>query len=106
MRWLPGEGGRHAAGHAHLPDSRRWLVQLCARCGLGRRNVQDQDRQGADAQQRADRLRTVRKVHGPMSKRKMEGGIEDAINMDVMMDNMTDVVGTLLLVLIIVQLKV
>lgn len=41
-----------------------------------------------------------------MSKRRMEGGLEDAINMDVMMDNMTDVVGTLLLVLIIVQLKV
>lgn len=41
-----------------------------------------------------------------MSKRKLEGGLEDAINMDVMMDNMTDVVGTLLLVLIIVQLKV
>jgi hypothetical protein len=36
----------------------------------------------------------------------MEGGLDDAVNMDVMMDNMTDVVGTLLMVLIIVQLKV
>lgn len=41
-----------------------------------------------------------------MSKRRLEGGLDEAINMDVMMDNMTDVVGTLLMVLIIVQLKV
>jgi flagellar biosynthesis chaperone FliJ len=39
-------------------------------------------------------------------KRRSEGGLDDAVNMDVMMDNMTDVVGTLLMVLIIVQLKV
>ena len=41
-----------------------------------------------------------------MSKRRLEGDLDDAVNMDVMMDNMTDVVGTLLMVLIIVQLKV
>ncbi|MDX1944660.1 MAG: hypothetical protein SFU86_04570 [Pirellulaceae bacterium] len=41
-----------------------------------------------------------------MSKRSPDGGLDDAVNMDVMMDNMTDVVGTLLMVLIIVQLKV
>ena len=41
-----------------------------------------------------------------MSKRTSGGGLDDAVNMDVMMDNMTDVVGTLLMVLIIVQLKV
>jgi hypothetical protein len=41
-----------------------------------------------------------------MSKKRLEGGLDEAINMDVMMDNMTDVVGTLLMVLIIVQLKV
>lgn len=40
-------------------------------------------------------------------KRKIgEGGLDEAVNMDVMMDNMTDVVGTLLMVLIIVQLQV
>lgn len=41
-----------------------------------------------------------------MSKRRSESGLDDAVNMDVMMDNMTDVVGTLLMVLIIIQLKV
>src|SRR5262245_19692799 len=82
------------------------MVQLRARRRLGRGNVQNQDREAADAQQGPHRSGSVRKVHGQMSKRKLEGGLEDAINMDVMMDNMTDVVGTLLLVLIIVQLKV
>lgn len=41
-----------------------------------------------------------------MSRRRSEGGLDEAVNMDVMMDNMTDVVGTLLMVLIVVQLKV
>lgn len=40
-----------------------------------------------------------------MRKRRSKSGLDDAVNMDVMMDNMTDVVGTLLFVLIIVQLK-
>jgi DNA repair exonuclease SbcCD ATPase subunit len=41
-----------------------------------------------------------------MRKRNAGDGLDEAVNMDVMMDNMTDVVGTLLMVLIIVQLKV
>jgi hypothetical protein len=39
-------------------------------------------------------------------RRRNSDGLDEAVNMDVMMDNMTDVVGTLLMVLIIVQLKV
>jgi len=41
-----------------------------------------------------------------MKRKSCEGGLDDAVNMDVMMDNMTDVVGTLLMVLVIVQLQV
>lgn len=41
-----------------------------------------------------------------MRRKSADGGLDEAVNMDVMMDNMTDVVGTLLMVLIIVQLQV
>ena len=40
-----------------------------------------------------------------MAKHKRED-LDEAVNMDMMMDNMTDVVGTLLLVMLVVQLQV
>ncbi len=41
-----------------------------------------------------------------MKRQRSDGGLDTAVNMDAMMDNMTAVVGTLLMVLIIVQLQV
>ena len=38
--------------------------------------------------------------------RRNQTNLDESVNMDSMMDNMTNVVGTLLLVLIVVQLKI